>query len=76
MSQKEFRGRFDALLHERIKSAAEDSFRSMSAEIVYRLARSFDRDGTRAGKADVESFEHDERTHDAIGALNSARSQA
>ena len=50
MSQKEFRGRFDALLHERIKSAAKDSFRSMSAEIVYRLAKSLEQDGAGAGK--------------------------
>jgi len=50
MSQKEFRGRLDALLHERIKSAAKDSFRSMSAEIVYRLAKSLEQDGAGAGK--------------------------
>jgi len=69
MSQKEFRGRFDTLLHERIKSAAKGSFRSMRAEIVYRLARSFERDGTVAGKVDAESFEHDKRESDAIDVL-------
>ena len=42
MSQKEFRGRFDPLLHQKIKSAAKDAFRSMTAEIVYRLAKSFE----------------------------------
>jgi hypothetical protein len=39
---KEFRGRFDPVLHQKIKSAAKDSFRSMTAEIVYRLAKSFE----------------------------------
>jgi hypothetical protein len=44
LSPKEFRGRFDPVLHQKIKSAAKDSFRSMSAEIVYRLTRSFEHD--------------------------------
>jgi hypothetical protein len=39
---KEFRGRFDPALHEKIRSAAKDSFRSMSAEVVYRLTKSFE----------------------------------
>ena len=42
VSAKEFRGRFDPVLHQKIKSAAKDSFRSMTAEIVYRLAKSFE----------------------------------
>ena len=39
---REFRARFDPLLHERIKCAAKDSFRSMSAEVSYRLQKSFE----------------------------------
>ena len=34
---KEFRGRFDPVLHQKIKCAAKISFRSMSAEVSYRL---------------------------------------
>jgi hypothetical protein len=50
MSQnaKEFRGRFDPALHRKIKFAAKDSFRSMTAEIVYRLAKSFESETARA----------------------------
>jgi hypothetical protein len=48
VSAKEFRGRFDPVLHQKIKSAAKDSFRSMTAEIVYRLAKSFEAESARA----------------------------
>jgi hypothetical protein len=41
-SAKEFRTRFDPLLHEKIKCAAKDSFRSMTAEVSYRLHKSFE----------------------------------
>jgi hypothetical protein len=43
---KEFRGRFDPLLHKKIKCAAKDSLRSMSAEITYRLQKSFEQNET------------------------------
>jgi hypothetical protein len=43
---KEFRGRFDPLLHKKIKRAAKDSFRSMSAEVSYRLQKSFEQTET------------------------------
>jgi hypothetical protein len=43
---KEFRGRFDPLLHKKIKRAAKDSFRSMSAEVSYRLQKSFEQSET------------------------------
>jgi hypothetical protein len=43
---KEFRGRFDPVLHEKIKCAAKGSFRSMSAEVSYRLQKSFEQNET------------------------------
>jgi hypothetical protein len=48
VNAKEFRGRFDPVLHRKIKCAAKDSFRSMTAEIVYRLAKSFETEPARA----------------------------
>jgi hypothetical protein len=45
---KEFRGRFDTVLHQKIKSAAKDSFRSMTAEVAFRLRQSFEQEEARA----------------------------
>jgi hypothetical protein len=45
---KEFRGRFDALLHKKIKRAAKDSFRSMTAEVAFRLQQSFEQEEASA----------------------------
>jgi hypothetical protein len=40
----ELRTRCDPGLRQKIKAAAENSVRSMSAEIAYRLQKSFERD--------------------------------
>lgn len=40
----ELRTRCDPALRQKIKAAAEDSVRSMSAEIAYRLQKSFEHD--------------------------------
>jgi hypothetical protein len=40
----ELRSRCDQALHQKIKVAAEGSFRSMSAEVAYRLQKSFEQD--------------------------------
>jgi hypothetical protein len=42
----ELRARCDPALRRRIKDAAEDEARSMSAEITHRLQKSFERDET------------------------------
>jgi hypothetical protein len=42
----ELRARCDPALRQKIKDAAEDESRSMSAEIAHRLERSFERDET------------------------------
>jgi hypothetical protein len=42
----ELRARCAPELRQKIKAAAEDSVRSMSAEIAYRLQKSFEHDGT------------------------------
>ena len=46
----ELRSRCAQGLHQKIKAAAEESFRSMSAEIAHRLQKSFERD-EQASKA-------------------------
>ena len=43
----ELRSRCDPALHRKIKVAAEGSFRSMSAEVAYRLQKSFENDEAR-----------------------------
>jgi hypothetical protein len=43
-NSKEFRGRFDPVLHLKIKSAAKDSLRSMTAEVAFRLQQSFEQE--------------------------------
>jgi hypothetical protein len=40
----ELRSRCDPTLHQKIKVAAEGSFRSLSAEVAYRLQKSFEQD--------------------------------
>jgi hypothetical protein len=40
----ELRSRCDPALHQKVKVAAEGSLRSMSAEVAYRLQKSFERD--------------------------------
>ena len=45
----ELRTRCDPALHQKIRAAAEDSVRSMSAEIAFRLQRSFEGDETLRG---------------------------
>ena len=42
----ELRVRCEPELRQKIKAAAEDAVRSMSAEIAYRLQKSFERDET------------------------------
>ena len=42
----ELRARCDAALRQKIRDSAEDAVRSMSAEIAYRLQKSFERDQT------------------------------
>ena len=46
LEQVELRARCDPALRQRIRAAAEDAVRSMSAEIAYRLQESFERDET------------------------------
>jgi hypothetical protein len=45
----ELRSRCAQGLHQKVKAAAEESFRSMSAEIAHRLQKSFERD-EKAGR--------------------------
>jgi hypothetical protein len=45
----ELRVRCDAALRRKIRAAAENAVRSMSAEIAYRLEKSFKRDETVRG---------------------------
>jgi Arc-like DNA binding dprotein len=40
----ELRARCDAALRQKIRAAAEEAVRSMSAEIAYRLEKSFEHD--------------------------------
>jgi hypothetical protein len=42
----ELRARCDSALRQKIKAAAEESVRSMSAEIAYRLQKSFEQGET------------------------------
>jgi hypothetical protein len=42
----ELRARCDPALRRKIRDAAEDAVRSMSAEIAYRLQKSFEHDDT------------------------------
>jgi hypothetical protein len=42
----ELRARCNPALRQKIRASAEDAVRSMSAEIAYRLQKSFDRDET------------------------------
>lgn len=44
LEQVELRARCDPALRQRIRAAADDAVRSMSAEITYRLQKSFERD--------------------------------
>jgi hypothetical protein len=44
IEKAEVRARCDPALRRKIKAAAEDSVRSMSAEIAYRLEKSFEQD--------------------------------
>jgi len=46
LEQVELRARCDPALRQRIRAAADDAVRSMSAEIAYRLQKSFERDET------------------------------
>jgi hypothetical protein len=43
MQPVELRARCDAALRQKIRAAAEEAVRSMSAEITYRLQKSFER---------------------------------
>jgi hypothetical protein len=47
----ELRTRCDPALRQKIRAAAEDSVRSMSAEIAFRLQKSFEGDETLRGAA-------------------------
>jgi hypothetical protein len=53
INEVELRARCAPALHKMIKDAANDSARSLSAEIAHRLKRSFDLDAAKKSKSAI-----------------------